>query len=194
MKKVFFAIMIFIILSPAYAQSNKGKWLIGGGISFENNTTEVSSKTLTTSSFKLSPSVGGFISRRFALGLEFSVIKNRQNYDSETIFSTDVAMAPYLRFYLGDRDVKPFAHIGAGKIWSTAGQDRPGYNDQQNVDGRIFNLGVGLAVFVNKFISIDGQVITNSVTYKSGYYLFNLNCSLGIQVYFGADNSKIISF
>lgn len=216
-KSILFLIGLFLAFaSISNAQTEKGKILLGTtvnltgnlvnflspqsnnvGVSFGTATSKYGSaedKTKITL-FNFSPQVGYFFADGFAGG----ILVNYMNYtekeeDSDEKFTNSVFKAgPYLRYYFDSPKFNPYLHAGAsfGSIDFDGGDDKT----------KIMELGggVGLAIFLNDFVSFDilaGYNYLKLIDESSGFQgdlentLSNFALDIGFTVLLGGSGEE----
>ena len=156
MKTFFFTLAIAFIICPfSFAQTNQGKVHLAGSsdLSFASIKTRVEydgrkvGEEVSQSSFNFNPSFGYFALDNLAIGISFSYEHNK----IEDNKSTTSLIGPYGIYYFGHSNVRPFlrGEIGFGL------QKESYENDEMKFDAIAFDLGGGVAVFVNDFVSLD---------------------------------------
>lgn len=161
-----FLLFVLFINTPLRikAQTEKGKFLLGGqySLNFSSSTqtfktTNISNEWNKTRSLEITPLISYFIFNNIPAGLELlydfkynGITKN--NYSSSSSFS----FLPFLRYYVGGTKIKPFLHAGIGPGWKkdvTKDGDFP--KTIQTSKLLIYELRGGLGIFLNKQVSID---------------------------------------
>jgi hypothetical protein len=170
MKKILSCLLMTLLVS-AYvnAQTEKGDWMVGGGLSF--NTTE------GNTFFSLQPSAGHFFAKGFVAGasLGFSTSK----FGDER--STSWGIGPFARYYfeLKQPVFKPFVHAG----FNVESSRSKVMGIKQTNTGRSFLVGLGGAYFINNNVAIDGLMGYNHTKVENyegnGGFLFRI----GFQVH-----------
>lgn len=136
------------------AQTEKGKTLLGGETKLEYSTFNAGNDK--THSLEISPQIGRFIVKNFAIGIEIPFNRSKDiDGDSEYITSTAMVM-PFARCYFGKSKVKPYIHGAIGPGW---GKNKnvismgPEYETKFNLTG--YEAAGGLGVFLNEHVSLD---------------------------------------
>lgn len=143
MKKLLCCLLSTISYSAIVnAQTDKGDWLAGGGLSL--NTTE------GNTSFTFAPNIGHFFAKGFAAGAEMTIMTSKFG----EVRTTTLGVGPFARYYfeLKEPVFKPFAHVGFNVLSIRTKQ--PGETETETA--RSFLLGLGGAYFINDNVAIDG--------------------------------------
>lgn len=167
------------------AQTEKGKWLLGGNSSVSYTSTKTTFEfdgeeagDQDSSIFTINPEVGYFVMDNLSVGLGvgFSSTKVGESKASTAIVTPN---ATYF-FEAGD-NLKPFVSLGAGLASTSAGDD-----DSQKSSGlAIRGLG-GLAYFVSESVSVNFlvQYLNTNQKNKSDSDLVSKNSNIGAGVGF----------
>ncbi|HMJ70734.1 MAG TPA: hypothetical protein VK508_17650 [Cyclobacteriaceae bacterium] len=160
-------VLIVAVYCNAFGQTGKGSWMIGGSASFQHwkspafNGTTGTAVTETSSSFSVSPNVGYFILRNWAVGLStsFSGIKSEYTGSSGTSNSRELGIFTRYYFPVG-KQFFLFSELSGrrGRIESnstfTIGSSVLTSETEWNI-GR-YKAGIGLAWFVSTNVAIEG--------------------------------------
>lgn len=188
MKSMFFVLVLFVLgFSTAMAQTEKGNHLMG--ISVGNITIPTSGGNGTIIS--LQPTYGWFVANNLVIGAGIPFF----NVSSNGSRATQIGLTPFLRYYVGPSQVKPFFGGSVGIVNTSASSN--GSNVASSTDA-LYSLTGGVAFFLNKSVSFDlGLTYTGGATGSLNTLLAGsanaltpnipkaLNLSLGFQVYFG---------
>lgn len=157
------------------AQTEKGKILLGGGtklsFSMVNNLTKTdnsSNENGKVSNFELSPQIGFFISDGLALGAELPANYNLVKYSGDNkITTSSIAIAPFLRYYLGSESIKPFLQgkVGFG-IMNQNSDLTFGLSDKLSASLFLYELKGGVGFFLNERVSLDLTIGYSSYSIK----------------------------
>ena len=186
MKKVVFTlVMVLVGLSAAIAQTEKGSRLAGVQVGNIVIPTSGNSSTI----IGLQPTYGWFVSDGLAVGAGIPFF----HVSSGGVSATQIGIAPFLRYYIGSSQVKPFLGASVGVINSSAS----GSGSRSSTDA-VYSATGGLAFFINKSVSFDLALTytggdTGSVSSLVGggasslipNFPNALNINLGFQVFFG---------
>lgn len=154
---LFLAALFFTAASPVFAQTEKGRWMVGGSGTGSFDTDDDGIKqTLVL----LTPSAGYFVARNVALGaglpLFYSRFKFTTGNQTDSRAAT-VGLSPFARFYFGQSQVKPFlqGQVGYAQTWSKSSGTFGGGNFS-NTDGQfVYGGAAGVAFFLNEHSSLD---------------------------------------
>jgi outer membrane protein W len=151
------------LLTTTYAQTEKGRWTVGGQV---GNLLYQGTTSNQTIAVLLSPSAGYFVAKNLAVGLSVPVLY--QNVTSKSsngdfgISFTQVGLTPFVRFYLGDAKLRPFLNASGGYNISrtsfSSSSQFPITNNSPNDDFWGYSVGAGVAYFINNSLSFDGLV------------------------------------
>lgn len=152
---VFFILTGFAVI--ATAQTEKGNFLLGGtsslnfaSLSLKLENDNVSEDAGKTSAIEFTPGAGYFIADNLAVGVQFSVNSASQEEDGDKYTETTTMLLPFARLYFGKSNVKPFVQAGIGPGW-----EKWGYDDKETENLTLYEVDGGLAVFINRHISLD---------------------------------------
>lgn len=200
MKKLVTVIALALICSGAYAQFNKGRYLVGGNVGFAAYTgkTKTDNSTSTTShstTFNLSPDVGYFVIDNLAVGAGLSLRTSStkgDGGDNSKDTDTDFTLTPFARYYL-DQGIFFQGQVGFG---SGSNKHKPnGSNTTTTTKHGVFDwgLGVGYAYFLNDYVAIEPMV--SYVSYANNYkdpdfktVNSGITLNVGFQIYLGPRN------
>ena len=156
MKKIFFLAISFGLFSAmSFAQTEQGKVVLSGSTDLnfssvksqmEYDGEDMGSK-VSTSKFSFTPSVGYFIMDNLALsiGLEFESEKQGD------MKSNSLMAGPGLTYYFGTSNIKPF--LQGDLMFGSMKQDNG--DDEATLGAFGYDLGAGIAVFLNQHIALD---------------------------------------
>jgi hypothetical protein len=168
MKKIVFSLLVLIAVGHgAFAQTEKGSWLVGGNLNLNTakNNTEIS----------LIPSAGYFFVNNFAAGVNAEVSYSK----IADVKNTTLGIGPFARYYFGTMNIRPFADgeltFESNKSKTSTGSDT--YNSSS------FFLGGGLAAFINRNVAIEGLAGYKHTSFESGPNTGGFNLRIGFQVY-----------
>ena len=152
----------------SFGQTEKGKFLVSASSSFDF--TSLSSKWETdsnsgdagkTTGFDLAPSAGYFLGNNLAVGLQLSLNRVTEKDDADKYTETTTMLMPFALLYFGKSNVKPFIQAGFGPGWYKAE-----YSDSQSKKLSAYELGGGIAIFINQHVSLDISLGYASVSSK----------------------------
>jgi len=146
---------------PQFTHAQQGKYLVEGGmnlsamLSFEKYV-QGSTVVSTGRGYQINflPQVGYFISDQFSVGLLTQFYySNHTNYHND-LEEMSVAAGPYLRYYFGKNNVRPFLTIDAGYCYLKTDQ-------YYKSKGLVGDCGLGSLFFFSKKLAIDTQLLYN---------------------------------
>lgn len=209
MKTIKWISIIFVtivFLPQVQAQfTDQGHFMIGSAVGFATNTSKTSFSNQTpgggsaepqNTQWNVSPSIGYFLLKNFALGigLDYTVSSETRQGEQKTKDS-DLLFGPYGRLYypFGDKAIFLQANFGFGN--STDNLSIGGEN--QNINTNIFAVGAGpgFTIFSDDAIGIEALVKYNYARSKFDLDIAGVKTStitktnqvalsLGIQLYF----------
>lgn len=167
MKKLLLSLIAVSALAfTTQAQTEKGKFMLGGNVEFDSNKPNGASKTNT--SFNIVPSAGYFVTDNFAIGtgIGFESSKFHTNAVGTVAgFTTKTqafVVAPFARYYKGINE--SFKFFGQLSVPMAFGNNKVGDNDGNNYvkTSKYNNVGValspGFAFFPSKKFGIEFSV------------------------------------
>ncbi|MFN0293853.1 outer membrane beta-barrel protein [Pedobacter helvus] len=166
MKKILLSLVAVAALTfGANAQTEKGKIILGGNVSF--NSTKVDGASKADVNFSIVPSVGYFVGNNFAIGTGVGY-----DYDKSVSEGAQVAafkVAPFGRYYVNLTDqFKFFGQLSVPLAFGTL-KDVEANGDTGSKLGTTTSIGInvapGFAFFPNKKIGIEFSV--NGLGYEN---------------------------
>lgn len=187
MKAIVCTLALFIAgFSSAMAQTEKGNRLMGVNVA---NIVIPTSGDVTIIS--LQPTYGWFVSQGLVVGAGIPFY----HLGTDNSKLTQIGIAPFLRYYIGPSQVKPFLGVSVGVVNTSASTN--GSASSSSTDP-IYSVTGGVAFFLNRHVSFDmALAYTGGDIGALNSYLAGttnaltpnipkaLNFSLGFQVYFG---------
>ncbi|RAJ37429.1 outer membrane beta-barrel protein [Pedobacter cryoconitis] len=166
MKKLLLSLIAVSALAfTTQAQTEKGKFMLGGNVEFDSNKPNGANKSNT--SFNIVPSVGYFVTDNFAIGtgVGFESSKFHVNVNDAagiTQKTQAFVVAPFARYYKGINE--SFKFFGQLSVPMAFGNNKTGDNDGNNYvkTSKFNNVGValspGFAFFPSKKFGIEFSV------------------------------------
>ncbi len=160
---ILLAVAFMIAAEQINAQTEKGKFLIGGQSSFEFNSlkskTQYETNTVDNGKYRniaISPECSYFFSRNIAFGLEIPFSFSKQIYDAQYTNTTSIQFIPFLIKYFGESKYKPYLMGGVGPGWGKTKSHMSSDTDY-TYTSKLFTweVGGGLAVFLNENVALD---------------------------------------
>lgn len=183
MKSIIISLLCFLTITVA-AQTEKGKFLTGGNLSFYSSKINDSYNQPRDYYYDILPKLGYFVHHNLAIGaglnLRFSnrrsLVADDYHFDGYT--STAYGLSPFMRYYI-DLDTR-FKFYGeltlSGKYGTTKYQDQYGKTGEKLSSFKSFgtNIAPGLAFLPSKRWSFDLSVSligyeTTRIKYTSGF-------------------------
>ena len=176
-------------------QTDKLRVLAGGifNMSFgssDNTTNYVSGVTKKSSSstfdLSLTPNVGVFLFKNFALGLQLDLLSGSKKDSTTKSTSSNFTVGPFVRYYYKIGNIAPFLQLsyGTGSISSSGAN---------SVKGSVIGVGPGIAYFINDRIGIEALLnyqhlsqttnINDAIISTQKSLGNNLKFNIGLQVY-----------
>ena len=154
----FVAVTCLLVLSgPVHAQINKGRWMLGGNAAFSYATARAYGATQKQTSISLSPAAGYFIIDKMAAGLRLDGNYTAVHYINGGRYRiTDIAVAPFVRYYFleKDRQLNLFADAGLGWLFGKyKDPDYPQYASAYHAT--VFSFRAGPAIFINQHTALE---------------------------------------
>jgi len=171
MKKVLITCLLFSSLS-CVAQTEKGSVLLGGALSLQT--------TSNNSSFVLNPNVGYFPFTNFAFGLGVNFNFSKQG----DIKNNQVGVGPYLRYYVGKTQTKPFITTEVSYLHNKFESSTA----ESSTNGFGFLFGLGFAAFINETVAVEGLTGYNYSDFKDASSASGFTMRFGFQLYFNRHN------
>ncbi|MBN8821639.1 MULTISPECIES: outer membrane beta-barrel protein [unclassified Spirosoma] len=187
--KAFFITLTLLVfgVSSAMAQTERGGRLMGVNVGNITIPTSGGSGTIIS----LQPTYGWFVGDGLALGAGIPFL----NVSSNGTRATQIGIAPFLRYYIGSSQIKPFLGASVGVINSSSSFN--GGNSDSSTDA-LYSFTGGVAFFINRSVSFDlgltytggqGAALNTLLVGTPNALTPNvpkaLNITLGFQVYFG---------
>lgn len=190
--------LLLLSFTTAIAQTEKGRWTAGASIGSFRYTTQDRYDQLSGS---LSPSVGYFVGRNFLIGagvpLSFSTAKTGDQYKDN---SSSAGLSPYIRYFIGEGRLKPYAGVSYGYSRNWRRYSVPGVDAKATGQSSTVVPTLGVAYFINQTVALNAglsYVIENyrneNIRYSPtvpvepesrGEYKY-LALGVGFQIFFG---------
>ncbi len=180
MKRIFTLIFASLLLtSVSYAQTEQGRTLISGSTNLSYSTSKsqdeydgrsVGDKT-KLNKINFTPSFGYFLFDNFVAGVSFSFKYDRTKNQEMKFENNSLSAGPFVRYYLGNSKIKPYIHgdMLFGKKIEDFKLDTGDffYDIETKVENKLFDwdLGGGIAIFLNNTVSIDLGLVYSSSSY-----------------------------
>jgi long-subunit fatty acid transport protein len=195
---VLFINFLLSVTIVSFGQTEKGNMLLGGGIDLGSTTYKRDNASdQKVFSFNFNPGVSYFVSDNLSVGLRvpFSYSKlNQDTFDDEK--SSSISFGPMVRYYIPFNQLAIFPEVsyvaGAGKFEGRYFDPILGSvvssTNKYNVSN--FNIGLGLAYFLNNNVAIESVLSYNVVKteYDSDSFsdteTLSVGFDIGFQIYF----------
>jgi outer membrane protein len=174
--KAVFSVYVFMFVAlAASGQTGQGKILLGGASKFDFSSSELKWETdddhgdiSRATNLEFAPQIGYFIIDNLAIGFEFPVSYTNEKEESGNKYtSTTMAFAPFLRYYIGQGNVKPYIQgsIGGGNI-KMKYDLAMGLDDEITGGMFLYQVSGGIGIFVNDYVSFDFGLGYSSASMK----------------------------
>lgn len=180
MKKTFATLSALLIITAAFAQTQKGNILVGAdlagiGINFQEDNTQFS--------FNLNPKAGWFIRDNVAVGPDINFGINTQKGAT----SINYGLGLFARKYFGDeatnlsRTTKWLVEANAGFYGTNLSGDNI---VETSTNGLGIGFGPGISYFLNQNIALEALLKYNlTIGFGSSVTNNNIGIGLGFQIY-----------
>ncbi|WP_460984494.1 hypothetical protein [Spirosoma fluminis] len=169
----------------ANPQTDKGRWLLEGGLSVTNQTTkqdDTSPRTtvrLANTTYALNPSVGFFIKKNSLLGISVpvSISTYKTEPGDQSTTNWNVGVSPYYQRYWSSTRLTPYTRINANYTLVSFTT----IDEKVNSFGAGLNLG--LAYMAGQRFIVETSLANVSVNYLTGgtaYDAWNANITAGL--------------
>ncbi|WP_282037573.1 outer membrane beta-barrel protein [Saccharicrinis aurantiacus] len=187
MKNAVIILLLSVISLSSYAQTQKGKYYVGGSsdlsfvsqkMDYKYDGDSMLDEKVSTSSFKISPSVGYFAADNFLikLSMDYEISKVEDEKTSTFI------IGPEATYYLSDSNIKPYLSAAIG--WGNTQQD------DLSVPATAYTLGGGVAFFLSEYASLDlglgyvNSTLTDPNDTKAKFTTSGFAMNVGFSLYF----------
>lgn len=169
------AVLLLFLVFGLYvsAQTDKGRYLVGGSADISD---EFNAGT-TNFNFSVGPAFAVFVVKGFAIGGQYSITLADENEPGPTpsIFSVQTFVGPYLKYYLGKKQLKGFASFTGGYSSYTA----LGGGSVISLNGFALTGKLGMAYFFNNYISLETAGYITAQGYQTLYPATRVGLSIG---------------
>ena len=166
--------LLLLTGSTAFSQTEKGSTMVGGALNLQT--------TKHNSSFAVTPNIGFFAANNFAVGGTLNLNFSKQG----DVKNTQFGVGPFLRYYLGKTQTKPFIMTEGNFLSSNYESTDPVTNvkTKTKANGVGFLVGLGFAAFVNEVVAVEGLTGYNYSDFKGSTGSGGFTMRLGFQLYF----------
>ncbi|WEK34914.1 MAG: outer membrane beta-barrel protein [Candidatus Pseudobacter hemicellulosilyticus] len=176
MKKVLFAAFLTVCATGAFAQINKGQWLVGGTVGFNSQKFGDGDEN-KVSMLNISPNGGYFFMDKLAAGLRLDFTSTKVKSEDDAY--SDFAVAPFVRYYFLPTTEKVNLFLDGSYGFGSAGQE-----DKTNQS--YFAFVAGPAVFLSPSVALELGIGYKSYKYKDIDDRDNrFGVNVGFQVHLG---------
>lgn len=195
MKNLFLTLTAVTALSlAANAQTEKGKFIVGGQVSFETSKTKDIDNKAT--GFSINPTVGYFVADNWAVGTGIGYGWSKQENGTAPTLKTDAfKVAPFVRNYVGEGQFKFFSQLSVPMAWGKKTSELATGDEKVKTQNIGVEIAPGFAFFPTNKIGIELKVrglyyendknkTTDVSTNKFGLDANSLAPTLGVQFHF----------
>ena len=175
MKKLFLGAALLLASATSFAQTEKGKLMVGASSDLNFTSTTNDETDDTTNTFEVSPQVGYFVADNIAVGLNFGY--SNVNPEGDDNSTNTIGVGPFARVYfLEEEKIRPYAQ--AAYLYNSVK-----VGDADATDASEIGLTGGAAYFITDSVSIDaalnyGLGMSDTVDYSK------LNFGVGFNLFF----------
>jgi outer membrane protein len=168
-----FILLLFVF--SVHGQTTRGTILIGGESNFDLSTMNSKWKSDDGSGthgniirFGISPRIGFFIIDNLAVGVKLPIgFQFQEDKNNDKFSSTSLGISPFLKYYFGTSNIKPYLNGSIGFSNMTMKDDPDiGATNKTTVGVFSYELGGGFGVFLNDKVSLDIGIGYNYSSYK----------------------------
>lgn len=173
--------IILCFTHPSAGQTDRGKFLIGGTTSFsfvsmknKKATDYYDLETITAKSLDFTPELGFLVAKNFAIGLSCRISSDESKRGYETYKTSSFYAIPFAQLYFGKELLKAFLYGGVG--FGNSNNSETGYGTSfDNIEKKqsLYEIGGGVAAFVNKSVCFEIGAAYSSVTSKYADYSYS---------------------
>lgn len=177
-------------MRPAFSQTEKGNFLVGGSLSFTNS----KNGDLTFNSLSLNPTISYFFIENLAVGVITPYTYSNNSFGGITTNSNSYSIGPTVRYYFPLNEhwaIFPEVDYSAG--WQKS-HDNTASTSSTNI--HLFRGGAGATYFINKNVGIEGFLYYQDSRTDYTYYnsampsnnftstkVTSINFRIGLQIY-----------
>jgi outer membrane protein len=200
MKRIITVIVFAMICSSAFAQFNKGRYLVGGSLGFSATANKSKAGSTTTTSshstdFSLSPDAGYFIIDNLAVGAALGLSAGSTKYtgnNADKNSSTSVSLSPFVRYYLS-QGIFFQGQVGFGSEKNKNKNGATNTTTTTKYNTSNWSIAAGYAYFLNDFVAVEpmigyGANVTKTTNPDVKYSNPGLFLRVGFQIYLGERN------
>jgi hypothetical protein len=171
------AVGFLLCTTSLLAQTERGQYLVGGSIDVSDDFNAGN----TNFNFSVSPSFAVFVVKNFAVGANYAItIANARTFDASSgtytsITSLQTFIGPYLKYYMGKKQLKGMVSFTGGYSGFTA----LGGGDVISLNGFALHGALGMAYFFNPHISLETAAYIQSQGYQTLYPSTRVGLSVG---------------
>jgi len=172
MKKLLMIVAVMAFVSTAsFAQTEKGKMIVSGASDLSYSSVKETpeqngreGESTKYKNFNISPTLGYFVMDNLAVGLMFDYTsqKEKEEGSEEGKYNTFM-FGPMVRYYFGTTNIKPYVH--ADVMFGSSKSEQGNTETKYKSTG--WDLGGGVAFFLNEYVSIDMGLKYGSLTEKN---------------------------
>lgn len=158
MKKVLLTLTaVTTLVFASQAQTEKGKFLVGGSIGFEN--TKIKDSDVKGNAFSINPSVGYFVSDNWAIGTGVGYEWGKVETAKDNNVKTDAfKVAPFARNYVGEGQFRFFSQLSVPMSFGKNTTEEAGAKTEAKYQNIGVELAPGFAFFPSSRVAIELKV------------------------------------
>ncbi|MCY4778985.1 outer membrane beta-barrel protein [Sphingobacterium sp. UT-1RO-CII-1] len=158
MKKILLTLTAVAALTLAsQAQTEKGKFLVGGQVGFE--TSKIKDTDTKANSFSINPTVGYFVSDNWAIGTAVGYDWAKGETAKDASVKTDAFnVAPFARNYVGNGQFRFFSQLSVPMQFGKTTTEVAGVEGESKFQNIGVELAPGFAFFPTSKIGIELKV------------------------------------
>lgn len=158
MKKLMILILALgLVIPTTWAQTTKGSFAVGGGISFNSgsNNNEIQYQS---NSFQISPQASYFVSDNLEVGLEFGLSSSRYGFEGDDpTKNNSLSVGPFARYYKFTSNERFAFTAQAGFSIGSGKTTQPNGNEQKSGSVGIY-VSPGFTYFLSEKWGLDFQL------------------------------------
>lgn len=173
-QKVLILLLSLAIITSVQAQTDAGKFMLGGssqfGFGFGSSKYKYDGESESgpkSTAINFSPSIGYFAINNLSVGLRVELQYEKEKEGSDEMSSTMFVAAPFVRYYFGASKIKPFADVMAGFGSIKEKYESEGYSEDGTNSIFILSGSFGVAFFLNDVVALDLMLGYVSTTTKN---------------------------
>ncbi len=158
MKKLFLTLTAVTALTLASnAQTEQGKFLVGGQVGFESS--KVKDTDVKNTGFSINPTIGYFVSDNWAVGTAVGYGWEKAEATKDASVTTDAfKVAPFVRNYVGNGQFRFFSQLSVPMSWGKVTSELASVETETKQNKYGVEIAPGFAFFPTSNIGIELKV------------------------------------